>query len=479
MARRRDYGGRLTPNERGIYEWRRTHPVTGHRDKRSTGVRTLGDARRIAKEWEEEFDRLEVGLGHLNGWKRELLPLVEPWAKTLEGSERWQRQLKDDLVRALGALRLVRAADLDALGVLEERLLALEGKVASRTALRRQYQTPLRRFSAWLAGNKRYLDRDPLALWEPIRGRRGRAPRKGRAFEPAECARALLALDRIDDAREAADRTGKVRPRTRPTYLALLITAPRATAFTSRDVEHLLEDRIDLGPGNAIKRTGRGALDPATAEELRAYVGEREAGGPLFLSPWGARWTKDRLIDRWREAFALGLVDEFWPADAPRELALARDVAYALLHGSARNRGGNPGLVTDTSRLRRAKRVAQVAELVERLRDSVLPRLEGVTLHGFRSTHKSWATAHVPGPAIDVQLGWAQDVDPGQAAVMKLAAGSRTGRKHYLDAGLSMFDPGASAAAVREVLDAAIAAVEEGGSMLALERAGGVRRARA
>lgn len=487
---RRDYGGHLSPDSRGIFIWRRKNPKTGKRESRSTGQDTIGRARQVAQEWEEEFDRIEVGLAPLNDWTADLEPLVERWAAQLEGSKRHREQLKQDLRRALRALELVRASDLDAVGKIDDRLRALEGTeiegtTITRTMIVRSFQGRLKRFSAWLAGNRRHLDRDPLVSWEPIPA--ASSGRKGRAFEPEETGRALLAVDRLDELR----RTKATRVRQRAAFTALLITAPRATVFLSRQVDDLLEDRLDLGAGNDVKRVGRGALDPATLEELRAHtkhvraeraneerrraeLGHELLAGPvlLFPGPTGARWSKERLLDRWQEAFGLGLVDELWPSDVERDLQLALDVTQALAHGRALvSRGGNPKRVTEETEIRRVRRRRYVEQLADRLRESWEERMDGVTLHAFRSTHKTWATARrVLGNAIDLQLGWAKDGDKGALEVMRLAAGSRTGRKHYLDVGSSLIDPGESARAVREVLDEALAAIAAEGRSVLLPR---------
>ncbi len=96
-------------------------------------------------------------------------------------------------------------------------------------------------------------------------------------------------------------------------------------------------------------------------------------------------------------------------------------------------------------------------ERVFAIADAVRPewerRMRGVDVHAFRKTHRSWAHARgVPPVLIDKQLGHA---DPGEFEVMRALAGSETGRKHYLDLGIELFDAGRSAAAVREMLDEA------------------------
>jgi hypothetical protein len=56
----------------------------------------------------------------------------------------------------------------------------------------------------------------------------------------------------------------------------------------------------------------------------------------------------------------------------------------------------------------------------------------------------------VPPVVIDKQLGRA---DPGEFEVVRALAGSDTGRKHYLDLSMELFDAGLSARAVREMFD--------------------------
>lgn len=436
--------GHLSRDQRGIWVWRRVHPATRRRAKRSTGQRSRARAQLVAHAWEIEFERAAVGLATLNGWGLELAPLAEVWLSRLDVSERRRRQVRRDLLRVLDVLHLERANDLDEIARLDDHLLALPG--VSRASLRSSYQAPLKRFSSWLAGNRRYLDRDPLAGWELIPAPRVRAARRGRAMEPEEVARALLALDRI-------------APSQRILFMVLLVAGPRVGALTSRDLRHFQQDRVDLGAGTEKKRRGAAVLDPATAGEMQRAVAGRVGGGPLFFSPRGGRWTKERLLDRWREAFGLGVVEQLWPAGEPRDPQLALLVADALRSGEARvSRGGNPERVRpETVRAREAlaRRVEQLAEL---LRGDWTARMGGVTLHAFRSTHKTWAAARgVPGAATDAQLGWASADDPGTLSVMRLAAGSRVGRRHYLDEGSSLLAPGASARAVRQVLDEALA----------------------
>lgn len=485
MAKKRGSSVRglhLSRNRLGIWIWRRTHPHTGERPTRSTGERSLEQAVKISRAWDEEFQNIKAGLTHLNGWTLQLAPLAAEWEKTLTCGESHAKQLGNELRRAIADLQLETAADLTALGKLTDRLLQLERQGVSRLALRRSYQDVLRRFSRWLAGNHRYLDRDPLRDWERLRKPKGRVRRRrGRCVEPEEVGRAFLALEYLD--RERAPRLPEL-----PVFMTMLVTAPRVTTLLTREIEHLDLDeaRIDFGEGCENKRTGRGALDPATVKELEAYMQRRKKSGPLFPSPLGLPWAKDRFLDRWRLVFAMGTVDRLWPADEGKDPELARAVAELLLLNKVRHpdgvAGGNPAMVALNPDLvaRRAAWEKRVRQLAARLREDWTADMAGVTVHGFRTTHRTWAEARgVPGPAIDVQLGWAQDDDPSTLNVMKLVAGSRTGRRHYLDSGSSFFDPIASAKAVREIVDESITALRARRASLWLPRSGNATQAQA
>lgn len=323
---------------RGIFYWRRVCPRTGRREVKSTGVRRLDLAMRAAAQFETEWDRRRVGLVDLDGWKTELRDHVDAWIESL-GPVRplTSKHARMALLRALDSLGLVRAADLDDVARLHDRLLALGRKLKlPATTVRRCYQDPLRRFSKFLAGNRRVLDRDPLASWEPIPAAKGKGTER-RALLPDEVARALLAADALDVV------LGRDHP-TRPVLLALLIVAPREGAFVDLDVGALQRgrSRIDLGEDVGTKRKGAGALDPATLADLMDYVGDRDSG-PLFLSPRGTRWGKLRLLGAWREAVGLGVVDALWPEDAPRDLGVAIQVAATLAAGRVQvSRGAIP-----------------------------------------------------------------------------------------------------------------------------------------
>ncbi|MCO5166615.1 MAG: hypothetical protein M9894_09645 [Planctomycetes bacterium] len=432
----------------GIYWWRRKDPDTGKRIKRTTGTRVLEAALKKAQEFEKEFEQRQAGLTVVDGWQLELLPLAEEWlvAEAHAHSERWAPQKRRHLFRALDLLGLRRARDLDNLARLHDRLLALPR--FTRTTKRRSFQETLKQFSAWLAANKRYLDRDPLAHWTPIKP--DPPTRRRRSLLPDEMARAVQAMDRLDA------HYGR-RPQ-RCLLVTLLVAGPRIGALLSRDVEHLdhRNARIDLGANVGKKRRGAAALDPKTLAELDDYLDGRTEG-PLFLAARGGRPTAHKVLDQVREAFGLAFVDELWPEDEPPQLDLAMLVNCTLLHGAVPKLSGNPNLVTEKTRAARAKLEERVMAIAGQLRREWERRMQGVDVHALRKTHRSWAQARgVPPVLIDKQLGHA---DPGEFEVMRALAGSETGRKHYLDLGSELFDAGRSAQAVRELLDEAMGRV--------------------
>lgn len=216
-------------------------------------------------------------------------------------------------------------------------------------------------------------------------------------------------------------------------------------------------DRIDYGDDVGNKRRGYGALDPVTAADLKAYLGERK-DGPLFLAADGGRFSKERLLDVWRQAFGLGLVDGMLPdeSEATRHL-----VNMALLAGRVKvSRGGSR--LRDETKRKLAALEARVLKLVSKVRERWVEAMKGVDVHAFRKTHQTWAEAQgIPAVLIDKQLGHSvgsKGLDVFKA-VRALSAGSRTGRKHYLDLGSKLLDPTPSAEAVRSLLDAALAEI--------------------
>lgn len=432
----------------GIYWWRRKDPHTGKRIKKTTGTRVLEVALKIAQDFEREFEKRVAGLQVVDGWHLDLEPLAEEWlaAEAHAHSERWAPQKRRHLLRALERLRLKKARDLDNVARLHDTLMALPR--FSRTTKRRAFQETLKQFSAWLAANKRYLDRDPLANWTPIKP--DPPKKRRRALLPDEVARALLALDRLD---------AHYRRRSQRCLLvALLIAGPRVGALVSRDVEHLdrRNARIDLGANVGKKRRGAAALDPKTLAELEDYLDGRTEG-PLFLSARGGRPAPRKVLEQVREAFGLGFVDELWPEGEQPRLDLAMLVNCTLLRGAVPKQAGNPNVVTDDTRAARAKLEERVMAIAAQIEREWKRRMKGVDVHALRKTHRSWAQARgVPPVLIDKQLGHA---DPGEFEVMRALAGSETGRKHYLDLGSELFDAGRSAQAVRDLLDEAVGAL--------------------
>lgn len=440
----------------GIYIWKRTIPGTKHRRKQSTGAKDRVTALAKAKEFEEEFRDLKAGLAPQHGWKQALRPLAEKWLAFQEGDvgERSLHTKRFRILRVLDKLRLETAADLTHVGRLAEALKALERDGTPKITLRRCYQEPLKQFSAWLAADRKYLDHDPLATWKPLRvNRDGRKRRHW--FHPDLMARALLALDRLDEIhrREHAQRLF---------FVTLLVTAPRVGALISRDVSHLDRSypRIDFGPHVGKKRKGVGALDPVTAKEIASYVGERREG-TLFLSPEGQRPTGERLLDVWREAYSLGVVDLVYPADEPKTLTLAFLASRALLSRRVRvSRGGNPNLILPETREILSDMERRVARVVAKIEGEWTRRMEGVDVYSSRKTHETWARAQGVHPlVVDKQLGHTSSDLDGASELRRVLSGSETGRKHYLDLDADLFDPRLSAVAVRGLLDEALARV--------------------
>jgi hypothetical protein len=439
----------------GCYLWRRVDKISGRRVKRSTGTTHLAKALREVERFEEELNRREAGLPDLASWKQELLPLVETYLASLDGdlTATYAPRKRIRILRALTDLGLKTAADLDQVARVHDRLMALEKTGVRRYTLRRCYQSELRQFSAWLADHKRHLDHDPLASWRPIKLTRTRAGPKRRAFLPDEVARALLATDRLGEihGREHAQR---------PLFLAALVTGARPGALASREVGDLEPrgSRIVLGADVGKKRRGAGALDPATLAELLEAKGERHEGA-LFLSPGGEPLDRFRVLDRWREAFGLGLVDALWPEREPRELELAYLVNLALATGRTRvSKGGNPKLLKPETRDKRNELERRVTAIAAEVSPEWCRRMEAVDYYGLRKTHRTWATAKgVPGVAIDLQLGHESPTAGEATAFARLLAGSETGRGSYVDMESALFDASLSAEAVRELLDEALA----------------------
>lgn len=428
----------------GLYYWRRTHPTTGKRVQRATGTNREEIARKMAGEWDEEFERAAAGLEDLTKWRRPLEPLIGEWLQDLETNceSDWPRTRRNQIRRVTTELALITCADLSSLASLAQRLKAIGKKRGlGQQRLHRQYQEPLKALSKWLFEDGKYLEHDPLAGWASLDKGIVRDLSVRRAFWPLEVARAFAATDWLD-----LEVYGRAAP-TRMAFTLLLLTAPRSSALCSRDAAHFLrkQRRIDFGPSRGKKRRGTGALDDQTAAELEDYLRDRR-DGPLLLSPRGSRLRVERLLDYWRESFGLGLVHELAPDVRPMVAFLA--VRRLLDH-------------LGKSSKRPRKRIAKpnsnditALELANAIQKAWLQKMEGVDVHAFRKTHRTWARGRrVPGEAIDRQLGHAAG-DNASLSIQRAIAGSMTGRKHYTDA--SFFDPRESAQAVRGVLDAAV-----------------------
>ena len=77
-----------------------------------------------------------------------------------------------------------------------------------------------------------------------------------------------------------------------------------------------------------------------------------------------------------------------------------------------------------------------------------------------------WNTTGVQPVAVDKQQGHSAHDSPETLQLLRVVAGSRTGRRNYLDVGSELFDPVRSAAAVRRLLDEAVSGVVQGRSLL-------------
>jgi integrase len=413
--------------ETGYLYWRRTDPQTGRRDPRPTNTDVLEDALKVAQDFEEEWRKKKAGIKTYGDWRKPLEPLVDEFlahqrVQNDAPSEGWLKQKKEALRTALSLLKLTKAADLTDLGRIDQAMRTLDKPEATK---RRRIQDPLKQFSAWLAGNQRHLDRDPLVSWEPIHYE---AHEIHRALLPLEVARALVASEWLDTIHGRAHRM-------RTVFTILLVTMPRASALASRVVADYLrtDRRINFGEGNKRKGRGQGWLDDPTAAELEAYLGDRRAG-PLVQSPEGGRIWPRNLLRWWQEAFSLGLVWEMWPKEQPWNVEQAFLVSAALLSGRVSVRqGGNPKVVTRETRIARKKQEAEIAVLVDELSLRWAERMERVTVHCFRHTHETWAVAAgVDQVLINLQGGWKVSRTKEDFDVKRIRA-SMTGLNRYLD----------------------------------------------
>ena len=442
-------------HRRQVWYWRKVNERTGKRVYRNTKQRLQRLATREAARFEDELAAEAAGVKTFDEWRLPLAPLVEEWVASLSGadvppSKATLAQKLRETRRALKQLGLKIASDLTHVARLDDRLRALGRQDVTRITMRRSYQDQLKQFSKWLAANGRYLPIDPLACWTPIKAPREERRSPRRAFLPIEVARAFAALDVLDA------RNRRVAS-SRALFTAMLVTAPRVEAMVSRKVLHFdpRASKIDFGESVRNKLRGAGALDRATAEEIARAVEGREAYDPLFLSADGRRWAKERTLDAWREAFSLGIVDALWPEDEPLDLDLALLVNTALLKGRVAVSRGGSRLRPETVERRRELEL-RVARLVQRLRPDWEERRQGVDVHAFRKTLQTWCEAEgVPGPVIDRQLGHHDPRDHGSMDVLKAIAGSRTGRRSYLDLNSALFDPARAATTMRELLDQA------------------------
>lgn len=466
--RARDRDNLFFNEERGVFYWRMVHPLTKKRIIRNTEQERRDLARRTAARFEDELRAELAGVKTFEEFRGDLGPLVEEWCASLATADlppqdATLKQKKRETLRALEQLRLRTAADLTHVARIDDRLRALARLGVKKITMRRCYQDQLKQFSRWLAENGRYLPDDPLRLWKPIRVPRDERRDPRQAFMPADVARAFAALDVLDK------RHRRQAP-ARPFFTAMLVAAPRVEALVSRDVRHFdaRGGRIDLGLSVGNKIRGAGAIDPATAAVTESASEGRGPDEPLFLSPDGARWTKERALDAWREAWSLGLVVDLWPADESPSVDVALLVSRALLKGRvAVSKGGNPRRVRKETLDARVELERRVARLVEHVRDDWTARMAGVVVHSFRATLQTWCEAQgVPAPVIDRQLGHDDPRSRGSMDVLKAIAGSRTGRRHYLDLNSKLFDPARAAVAVRELLDQAEAELRASGSML-------------
>lgn len=449
----------------GVLWWRRTDPTTGKRDKRSTETKLLEFALKKAQDFDDELERKAAGIKTYDAWTNPLAPLIAEWFEDQRRQdkppqERWLRQKQRIVERALRELKLTTAADLTNVGQIDSKLKAFRKPDAT---LRRRYQDPLKQFSAWLAENGRYLDRDPLSVWKTISYE---SERIHRAFGPEEIARALVACEWLDTIHHRVVSL-------RVVFEVLLVAAPRLEALATRDVGHYLRDRrqIDFGEGHGKKLRGQGKLDDTTAKNLEAALGSRKEG-PLLQSPRGGRLDKRNMLRWWREAFGLGLVWELWPADKGWDVDAAHLVNQTLLSKSGEARipqFGNPDLVSSKTRRARRRLGERVQQLADALRPAWEERMQRVTIHSFRHTHQTWArAANVDQVLVNLQVGWKASARSDDFESLRLMA-STTGLARYLDARSKLLDARRSAEAVRELLDEALAIVEPQRDRLRLE----------
>jgi len=101
------------------------------------------------------------------------------------------------------------------------------------------------------------------------------------------------------------------------------------------------------------------------------------------------------------------------------------------------------------------------------MREPWLEKMKGVDVYALRKTHRTWAELQgVPAILIDKQLGHSSVNTQGANEFVRALLGSDTGRKHYLDVALDLFDAGRSARAVRTLLDQALKSIHASASCL-------------
>tara|TARA_R110002072_G_scaffold249084_1_gene408045 strand:- start:627 stop:2006 length:1380 start_codon:yes stop_codon:yes gene_type:complete len=442
--------------ETDVLYWRRTDPVTKKRVSRSTGTDVLEDALKVAQDFQDEWRKKKAGIETFSEWKKPLLPLVEEFLqhqRHQEGApgEGWLEQKRSMLTRAFEILRVSTTGDLTDLAALDRTMRDLDLPAATK---RRRLQDPLRQFSAWLAGNQRHLDRNPLTAWEVI----SYTPKEiHRALMPEEFARALVASEWLDVIHRREHST-------RIIYTLLLVSMPRVSALTSRSVEHYSREgrRIHFGSGRGKKLRGQGKLDVATARELELYLGSRREG-PLLLSPRGSQIQPRNLLSWWKESFGLGLVWELWPAEEPWSIDRAYLVNSALHTGRVSLRlGGNPNLIKRKTKRARLKRLAEIEVIADELRSPWVERMDRVTLHCLRHTHETWAlSCGVEQVLINLQGGWQASRTREDCAVKRVQA-SMTGMNRYLDVDSDLLKVRKSPEAIRRLLDEALERVNPG-----------------
>ncbi len=415
----------------GTIAWRYTDPSNpSKRPQRSTGTKDPAIAARIIAAWQEEIERKRAGLPDYAVWRADLAPLAEAWLEALtkrcKPGSSWPKQCRTNILRVIAKLGLQTTGDLLDIGRLNK---GIQGLNLSDVTARRLYQDPLRALSKWLAEDHRVLEYDPLGSWRPIQYERVRVVR--RAFLPSEVALALWG------ARALAQLRGWKRDLSL-LWRVLLVTAPRIESLCERDVRHYRhrQKRIDFGKGPKNKRRGAGSLDDETAAEIEEHILDRDRRDPLLPSPRGKRLAACRVLDWWRESFGLGALAELVPdEDIGTLYAALRTLTAPMKHN---RRDAPKPLRADSAAL----------AIVEDFGEEWAARMQGVDVHSFKKTHRTWARAKgVASEAIDVQLGHATG-DPQTLAVIRSITG--TGAKHYTD--FTAFDPRASACAVREVL---------------------------